>query len=264
MQRTASPTHPRNLTHPRRWGHRRVALAVAVVVIIGAVVATSPNRFAPVSVVPQSIATAADHPHADHLHAAHTEHVAPARAINPPSVARWRLTVAQREHIRWAYARFIAAGLEVPNATILFTTNPAICGGYLGRFRAALNLVQICIDDNIGESALRWLLLHELAHAWEHATLDDDHRERFRLSRGAPTWGSGEHEWTDRAVEHAAEVVAWGLFDIRLEVKPIGGDSDAELRDAFVQLTGATPINDGAHPSPDPTTAPAQTTSAAY
>lgn len=254
MQRTPDRQSGSNQPHRPSRRHR------AVVVGLAAFLGTTP-------VAPTEVGFAAP-PDRTSVAVAARSAAAPAPAstaptassTRPPAVARWRLTDAQRRHIAWAYERFRASGLEPPSAAIIFTPESVRCGGSPGRFRTSRNLVQICARDDIGEPSLRWLLLHELAHAWEHANLNDAERDRFQRHRGVPTWGSADFPWTDRATEHAAEVITWGLFDQPLVVQCGGDNSAGALREAFTLLTGTYPINNGAHPASDPTDAPAVAT----
>lgn len=242
-------THPTARPAPSR-SRRGIALVLAASTLAGAV-AIAADTLRPGS--PSTFAIDLETPTV----AAPMPDVTP--TTGAPAVTRWRLTVAQREHVAWAYERFRAAGLEPPSSAIIFTPDSEQCGGFAGRFRTSRNLVQVCARDDIGESTLRWLLIHELGHAWEHANLDDADRDRFQRHRGAPTWGSTDFPWTERATEHAAETIAWGLFDQPLVVQSGGDTSPEGLRDAFVLLTGTTPVNDGWFPATDPTTPSAKT-----
>lgn len=178
-------------------------------------------------------------------------------APSGPSLAdsgrRAPLTRAQTELVEWASGRFERAGLDVPNVSVVFDPGAEECGGFLGRYFAKHRTLYICIRSEVSELTLRRLVLHEMSHAWTDDHLSDSERERFVALRGTPTWSSWDHQWTDRAIEHAAVVMAWGLMDVIVNVEPIGDTSASALGMAFRSLTGADPINDGWTRSADAT-----------
>ena len=113
--------------------------------------------------------------------------------------------------------------------------------------------IVICVADSASSLVLRTLVLHELAHAWTERNLTDAARARFVTLRGAHSWNAAKDAWSERATEHAAVVIAWGLLDVVVQARPIGDTSSAAMRDAFRFLTGTDPINDGSAPSSQPT-----------
>jgi hypothetical protein len=167
--------------------------------------------------------------------------------------AKPRLTQAEEALVAWAQDRFAAAGLDAPSVTVAFTPGPDNCGGFQGRYYSSTETVAVCIDEDASDLVLRTTLLHEMSHAWAHHHLDQASRAAFVELRNTPTWDSWDFAWTDRATEHAAVVMAWGLMDIPTTVRPVGDTSRRALEESFQLLTGVDPINDGSVPSSEPT-----------
>lgn len=181
----------------------------------------------------------------------------PAIAVASPSTTEAApLSSAQSALVVWVQSRFTRAGLDVPSVSVVFDPEAEECGGFQGRYYPRTATVYMCLRNHTSERVLRTLLLHEMSHAWTDQELDDPARAGFVELRGTPTWGSWDHAWTDRATEHAAVVMAWGLMDVTTNVEPIGDTSTGSLREAFRFLTGADPINDGSAPSVEPTRLP--------
>jgi hypothetical protein len=57
----------------------------------------------------------------------------------------------------------------------------------------------------------RETLLHEMGHAWIDQNVAQTVRERFTEMRGLRAWNQSTVPWDDRAYEHGAEIIAWGL-----------------------------------------------------
>ena len=153
----------------------------------------------------------------------------------------------------WARDRFAAAGLDAPSVTVAFSPGPENCGGFQGRYYSATETVSVCDGEHASDLVLRTTLLHEMSHAWTHHHLDAANRAAFVELRNTPTWDSWDFAWSDRAIEHAAVVMAWGLMDVRTTVNPVGDTSQRALEESFQLLTGLDPINDGSVPSSEPT-----------
>jgi hypothetical protein len=67
--------------------------------------------------------------------------------------------------------------------------------------------------------------LHELAHAWAESQLSTAEWAAFLELRGLDVWYDDRVARHERGMEHAAEVVSWGLMD---EMIPIIRIYDAE------------------------------------
>jgi hypothetical protein len=116
------------------------------------------------------------------------------------------LSEPQRELVEWATGRFEHAGLDLPQVEYVFHDDLMPCGGRVGLYHASQRLLEMCRLD-------RPTVLHELAHAWANAHLDDATRRAFMATRGLDVWHGGDVPWEQRATEHAAEIIAWALLD---------------------------------------------------
>jgi hypothetical protein len=80
---------------------------------------------------------------------------------------------------RWAVGQFAEAGLGPPDLEIVFPGRDLnLCGGAPATALTNQQPVEIrmCWND-------RFVLLHELAHAWDAANLPEDRREPFMALR---------------------------------------------------------------------------------
>jgi hypothetical protein len=187
-------------------------------------------------------------------HVALTDHPeAPVVGEAENRAAAPRLTRSEAALVAWAADRFAAAGLDTPSVTVAFTPGPENCGGFEGRYYSATETVSVCVDEHASDLVMRTTLLHEMSHAWTHHHLDAANRTAFVELRNTPTWDSWDFAWSDRAIEHAAVVMAWGLMDIHTFVQPVGDTSQRALEESFRLLTGFDPINDGSVPTSEPT-----------
>jgi len=173
----------------------------------------------------------------------------PASPITQPT----RATERDAALVAWALGRFEAAGLQAPESAFVFSDSTQPCGGFDGRYYPNTDKVVICVIDSASDLVLRTLVLHEFAHAWTEQNLTETARARFVDLRGARSWNAAKDAWSERATEHAAVVMAWGLLDVVVQPRPIGDTSTAALTEAFRLLTGSDPINDGSAPSAQPT-----------
>ena len=145
---------------------------------------------------------------------------------------------------RWAFDRFDQSGLELPPLSLAFHDERTGCEGHVGYYRPGPPAsIDIC-----GFNWDRFLvtpkktILHELAHAWGHQTLDSETRNLFLDSRGLDTWQDASVPWEEQGIEHAAEVIAWGLMDEDLHLASIGETDSVQLAEAFELLTGREPL----------------------
>ncbi len=148
--------------------------------------------------------------------------------------------------LEWARSRFEAVGLTYPTVRVVFHGGLADCEQRVGKYDASTSTVHLCRLQKRD-------VLHEFSHAWADQEMTDDERLRFQRFRGLETWGSPDVEWSERATEHAAEVLTWALMDENLLVRwvsdepgtdrllTIPGSSHEELVEAFAVLTGLTP-----------------------
>jgi hypothetical protein len=151
----------------------------------------------------------------------------------------------QRRMAEWAVGRFEDAGLVLPSIVIRFPGRSlALCRGARGlTFTDRIPMeVTMCWSD-------AFILLHELAHAWEAHNLSKYRRQPFMALRSdVDSWAGAEVPWHQRGAEHAANVVAWGLLEDPYPIsRTYPNDSDS-LIEAFRVLTGVTPLHDGGSP----------------
>jgi hypothetical protein len=222
--------------HLHQAGRRFVAL-----VLLG-------TLFSQMAVVPVRRADAAAPTLAQTANVENSRGEQASNASTGPSTPEWASTT-----LEWARTRFLEAGLEAPDTAVKFIADPDGCGGHFGRYSSERRVIEICLDDSSPRRVLRQLVLHELAHAWAHASLTDTDRARFVDARGLEAWNQQDDAWERRGTEHAAETLAWGLMDVAVEIHDVGDTSGGALHEGFVLLTDAEPINDGLHPADDPT-----------
>jgi hypothetical protein len=156
----------------------------------------------------------------------------------------------------WGIIRFETAGLEAPPISrLVFTTQSSSCADVQGHAALHENEVLLCLDEQatcqndpctVYRFRARHVLLHEFAHVWLATNLSDEDRSRFAEHVGLTTWNDSNVPWSERAVEHAAETIAWGLLDQPFAPIFIGRPSASELTASFRLLTGAEPLQPAA------------------
>lgn len=146
----------------------------------------------------------------------------------------------------WAHERFREAGLDVPEIDIEFHETDEPCEGNLGTVRTrpdGTRIVSICADHekpHVRDSWRRRTIVHELAHVWEERTISDATRTAFMDLRGLDNWNDRTSGWFDRAIEHVAEVITWGIGDPEWMFKVLPSHSCEEMAAAYELLTGST------------------------
>ncbi len=150
--------------------------------------------------------------------------------------------------------RFEAAGLEPPRVSrLVFTSHSECCNEVQGTatFDESGHEVLLCLDElttcrddlcTAYRMSARHVLLHEFAHAWMADNLDGEDEARFAEQVGLASWNDLDLPWDERAIERAAETIAWGLLDQPFAPIFIGRPSVAELTEGFRLLTGVEPI----------------------
>lgn len=154
------------------------------------------------------------------------------------------LSVQERQVLDWAMALFDEAGLDLPAIDVVGHDGNEPCGGGAGFHTGdgQRSTLHIC-----GEHRRKFdevLFLHELAHAWDVASLDDEHRAAFAELRGVEQWwDDGVHDWDERGAEHAAEIIAWGLRDSPMQVITLDDVGCDALELGYITLTGRPPLH---------------------
>lgn len=127
---------------------------------------------------------------------------------------------------------FETAGLELPPLRIHVHPTHEACNGNLGLYSKGGDLHRIDLCD-----LTPWLIVHELAHAWERHNVDDATRDAFMAATGAGTWNDHSQPHPARGVEQAADAIAWGL--IGHDLSPHSAHHADDLAH-FEHLTGTT------------------------
>ena len=146
----------------------------------------------------------------------------------------------------WTQNLFTAAGFEFPTAIVEFHRDDEACGGARGRTRFGAAdetaTILVCATHHNPEVEDIWrqrTLLHELAHAWVDQNVDEAPTAAFMELRGTEVWSAREQAWQDRATEHAAEILMWGIQDGDYEVDfRIDNTGCEQLSSGYELLTG--------------------------
>lgn len=151
---------------------------------------------------------------------------------NPPAPDAPGIYGADAEltaEIESAMARFDSAGLTLPELRIYAHATNEGCQGHIGLFNGdqSGNRIDLCVRTE-------YLILHELAHAWEHHFMTESTREAFLDHTGLTTWNHIETDWDERGIEAAAQAIAWGLLDTPIT----NADAFPEELHQFELLTG--------------------------
>ncbi len=160
-------------------------------------------------------------------------------------------TVEQQTLVDFASDRFDSQNLELPEIKIQFHDSLETCGLHQGLYVERTKSLHMCSVD-------KKIMLHEMAHAWANLNMTSERQQAFVEWLGLKTWNGHDEAWEDRATEHAAETIAWGLMDEPTHVRWTEGDADVKVEvsyrllsigtdvetlvDNFVLLTGRTPV----------------------
>ena len=163
------------------------------------------------------------------------------RATATPTHTFVELSSQQENAVEWALDLFDRAELDLPSIEFVGKDAKENCHGRDGVARPTEDgaLITLCGSD-VGR-AQEWVILHEIAHAWDYHNLDTDTRSAFLELRGHDAWREGV--WHERGSENAAEILVWGLIDRPSKPIRIYGNSCEELRAGYVTLTGAEPMH---------------------
>ncbi len=142
--------------------------------------------------------------------------------------------------VDWAVERFAAAGLWLPGVDVRVHASKAGCDGHsaLTRHRTDRRVVELCTSGQGREVVERLLLLHEFAHVWVGQNVDAQTRRRFLALFGLSVWSDPRERWERHGTEHAAETVAWGVFDEGVRLIGAVTEDEERLRAGFELLTG--------------------------
>ena len=154
-----------------------------------------------------------------------------------PPPAPQTLTPYQQTMQTWALDRLHQAHLQLPPVDIHYHSDLEPCDGYPGYFAGTENgwSIGIC-------TPAPFVLLHELGHAWAAHNLTHTDEEAFRQTRGLPAWIDPTIPWNQRASEHVADLIAWGLSTRHNNPPTFANETYDQLARAFQALTGVTPL----------------------
>jgi hypothetical protein len=146
--------------------------------------------------------------------------------------------------VEWAVALFDQAGLPLPSIDFAQHDSTGPCRGRPGwhQRRGERSTIDICADGP--RATLEFLVLHELAHAWDGHHLTDERRSAFLEVRGLDRWrGDDREHWDEYGAEQAAEVVVWAVFDrpVRMVRIPAPHNDCDHLLAGYRALTGEPP-----------------------
>jgi hypothetical protein len=159
--------------------------------------------------------------------------------------------------VEWGLDRFRDAGLPLPAMVITVHDDDAPCDGNSGLYLPNDPVeVHICTPGPVDSRPARLTTLHELAHAWAESQLSPAERAAFLELRGLDVWYDERVPRHERGMEHAAEVVSWGLMDEMVPIIRIYNAEPAQLADAFNLLVHRPPLWAETRTTPDRTPRP--------
>ncbi len=124
---------------------------------------------------------------------------------------------------------FAAVGLELPPVRIYVHPSDEACRGWAGLFNEDGSGTRVDLCHEI-------VLIHELAHVWEHHHLDDEHRQRLMEHVGAEVWANASTPHHERGIEIVANVIADGVRGAPISARLT--DVYAEHLELFELVTG--------------------------
>lgn len=140
-------------------------------------------------------------------------------------------TEEQAASLTWAIERFDVSGLELPALDLYVHGTKVGCDGHDGLYTPGTgsDRIDICTEAV-------FIILHELAHAWEYRFGTDEARQQLLDELGLEAWTGADVSYRRRGEEVAANVVAWGLIARGLTEPE--ADRSADTLERFEALTG--------------------------
>jgi len=156
---------------------------------------------------------------------------------------------SERQAVLDVVERFVSVSMELPDLVFRLHDDFVGCDGHHGLYRREgdVAVIDFCSDREI-------LLFHEVGHAWEQFTLNDDDRDAFLETAGAEGWQDAEIEHDRRGAEIAADSIAYALLsrpDAAVQARPI------ELFEALVGMESPRVVEKEAADAEAAETAPA-------
>lgn len=119
----------------------------------------------------------------------------------PPAIESLGRDAVEIERIANAARLFAEQGLQLPPVSVLFFSTLPPCNGNAGLFTADDSEIRVCSEKP-------QVLLHELAHAWINANVDESGRQQYLHVQGLEAWNDPEIKWRRRGTEHAANTIS--------------------------------------------------------
>lgn len=139
-------------------------------------------------------------------------------------------TAEQREIAAWALQRFEDADMDVPTLDIHLHQDLAECQGNRGVYNSGSQRIDVCVNE-------RNVVLHEIAHAWNHQNLSESQRSEYVSFGGFGSWNDSDTPWFEKGSEDAADTIAWALLDE--PITTFSSNGPIARRDAaYLLLTG--------------------------
>jgi hypothetical protein len=144
-------------------------------------------------------------------------------------------TQLQVERVQDALDRYAAAGMELPPVDVYLHVTKAGCSGNSGLYAAGseIDRIDLCVDTP-------FIILHELAHAWENRLGTDEAREQLLDGLELEFWTGVDVKYRQRGIEAAANLIAWGLTSPSVAER--GQAPSTDRLDLFASFTGVAPL----------------------
>jgi hypothetical protein len=166
------------------------------------------------------------------------------RSVSPPRSALELigLSTGQAAAVRRVVGLFEQANLQLPPLVVRSGQDGDECGQHLGLHRQHESWSEIVLCKSGSSGLERSVIVHELAHAWAAFELSDTNKAAFQQVRGWEHWRDYENAaWRDNGTEQAAEVIAWGVYDLVASIA-IDHGGCADLAESYRALTGLDPV----------------------
>lgn len=163
-----------------------------------------------------------------------------------PGIEMVNATPALAAHVDGALRLFTEHGLDQPVvSSITFDADDPFCERHGGRFTASSAAILLCFEAPVPASDQtlrdheRWLLLHELAHAWLETHSTEGQRAAYTSLMGADSWDDDTDTWYQRGTEMAADTFVLALTDGDVLPRTLASRDPALLVEGFDLLTTA-------------------------
>lgn len=153
-------------------------------------------------------------------------------------------TAADDALVTATYERFDSAGLQLSSEiAVSFHSTLDKCNGNLGLHTTENNHARIRIcwshEDPFVQGVLReQALVHEMAHAWIAANVNDAQRQAFVELTNSDSWGLAASLWEERGTERAADLLTWALLDPSVLFVDVDRAPCTTWHEAYQLLTG--------------------------